>query len=82
MYHYFRMARKYAASGLDGHSEINELISSLSLDFKIWHLNNQDCLADFVSAGLTSENRFDQMFAASMIGTINFYGKLLSMSSL
>jgi len=62
------MARKYVASGHDDYNEINELISSLSLDFKIWHLNNQDCLADFVSAGLTSENRFDQLFAASMIG--------------
>ena len=78
MYHYFRMARKYAASGLDDHNEINELISSLSLDFKIWHLNNQDCLTDFVSSGLTSENRFDQLFAACMIGMINIYWKKYS----
>lgn len=48
-----------------------DAISSLSLDFKIWHLGNQEKLIDCASAGLTSENRFDQLFAASMIGGPN-----------
>jgi hypothetical protein len=48
-----------------------DAISSMSLDYKKWRLDSQDLITDFVSAGLTSDNRFDQLFAASMIGGPN-----------
>ena len=47
------------------------MIASLNLDYKKWKLNNHDTMNDFVSAGLTSENRFDQLFSASMVGGPN-----------
>lgn len=73
MFHFLGALRKYAASS-ETFSLREEMIPSLSLDFKIWDLGyqtkNQHAI-DFVSAGLTSENRFDQLFSASLIGGPN-----------
>jgi hypothetical protein len=52
-------------------SEMLETMSSLNLDYKKWKLDSQEILTDFVSAGLSSENRFDQLFTASIIGGPN-----------
>lgn len=50
---------------------MKDAISSMSLDYKKWRLDSQELISDFTSAGLTSENRFDQLFAASTIGGPN-----------
>ena len=44
-------------------NEMSEVFASLSLDYKKWKFDSQDLLTDFVCAGLTSENRFDQLFS-------------------
>ncbi len=48
--------------------EISEAISSLSLDYKKWRFESQEVLNDFITAGLTSDNKFDQMLLAAMVG--------------
>ena len=42
---------------------MREAISSLNLDCKIWKF--EELLTDFVCAGFTSENRFDQLFSGN-----------------
>ncbi len=68
LFHYLRATRKYAAVSSRDQNEMFDSISSLSLDYKKWKLDSQAALSDFVSAGLTSENRFDQLFSASVNG--------------
>ena len=49
---------------------MNEMFASLNLDYKKWKFDSQDILTDFVSAGFSSENRFDQLFSG--ISNLNF----------
>ena len=53
---------------------MNEMFASLNLDYKKWKFDSQDVLTDFVSAGFSSENRFDQLFSGNFV--LNF--KLMS----
>lgn len=65
-YHYLKAARIYAAKA--SHILKDFVVPGATLDYKKWHLDSQTLLNDFVSAGVTSENRFDQLFAASFVG--------------
>jgi hypothetical protein len=38
------------------------------LDYKKWRFESQEVLNDFITAGLTSDNKFDQMLLAAMVG--------------
>lgn len=67
LYNFLSMARKNAANLVDNNSEL-DAHTHLTLDYKIWNLGYQEKMTDFCSAGFTNENRFDQLFAASMIG--------------
>jgi Rab3 GTPase-activating protein non-catalytic subunit len=70
LYHYLKAARIFSArlSQDDNQNEMNDMMSSISLDYKKWRLDKQEVLVDFTSSGAISENRFDQLFGASMIG--------------
>jgi hypothetical protein len=61
--------------------EISEAISSISLDYKKWRFQSQEILNDFISAGLTSENKFDQMFSAAMIGADEKFSSIPPMTN-
>lgn len=67
LYNFLSLARKNAANVVDNNSEF-DAHTNFTLDYKIWNLGYQEKMADFCSAGFTNENRFDQLFAASMIG--------------
>jgi hypothetical protein len=67
LFNFLSLARKNAANLPDNSNEMDSN-ASLTLDYKIWNLGYQEEMVDFCSAGFTNENRFDQLFAASMIG--------------
>ncbi len=47
------------------------MLSNMNIDYKKWKFETQEHMSDFVSAGLTSDSVFDQLYAACMIGGPN-----------
>ena len=71
LFQFLKTTRKYAANSSADQNEMKEALASLNLDYKKWKFDSQEFLTDFVCAGLTSENRFDQLFSGIFLNINN-----------